>query len=250
MTSETDGIHDTGAAPAVDARLVDRVVKLLAMAEGSPNPHEAAAFSAKAAALVAAHRIDPERLRRSADDPLDVDEVPLGRGPYVRARLALLQAVSEAHGCRVVFRALRTGTVAYVAGFRSDLDTVGLLHASLHAQAAGRMATERRATGAATQRWRRSFLLGFAGTVADLFAESERRLRHDAASPGDDRLPILRDRERRVDDYVGERFGRVHRARRAAAPGADGYLAGAEAADRADLGRARLAEVRGLGRGS
>ena len=133
------------------AGLLDKVRKLLAMAEGSANANEADAFSRKAAELIAAHRIDPERLRRGeTHDDLEVREYELGRGAYVRGRLALLQAIAEAHGGRVVFEARQHGTVAYVAGFRTDLDAVDVLHASLHAQVASRMAAERRSTAAAT----------------------------------------------------------------------------------------------------
>ena len=132
----------------LDVSLLAKVRKLLAMAEGSPNPNEADAFSRKAAELIAAHRIDPERLRAEADDDLSVLEVPLGRGAYVRGRLGLLQVIAEAHGCRVVFEVRDRGTVAFVAGFRSDLDTTELLYNSLHTQASSRMAGEKRATGA------------------------------------------------------------------------------------------------------
>jgi hypothetical protein len=115
-----------------DRQLVDKVRKLLAMAEGSSNGNEADAFSRKAAELIAAHRIDPDRLRAEADDDLAVREHVLGRGAYVRGRLGLLQAVAESHGCRVVFEVRDRGTVAFVAGFRSDLDTTDLLYHSLH----------------------------------------------------------------------------------------------------------------------
>ena len=66
----------------------------------------------------------PHRSRSLADpdaqSELVVRELPLGRGAYVRARLALLLAVSTAHDARVVFGTTPTGTVAYVAGFASD----------------------------------------------------------------------------------------------------------------------------------
>ena len=81
----------------LDPGLVAKVRKLLAMAEGSPNPNEADAFSRKAAELIAAHRIDPERLRAEANDELAVRESVLGRGAYVRGRLGLLQVVAEAY---------------------------------------------------------------------------------------------------------------------------------------------------------
>ena len=52
--------------------LIEKVRKLLAMAEGTANRNEADAFSRKAAELIAAHRIDPERLRQAVHDELGV----------------------------------------------------------------------------------------------------------------------------------------------------------------------------------
>ena len=53
-------------AANTDSPLVAKVRKLLAMAEGSTNSNEADAFSRKAAELIAANRIDPERLLRAS----------------------------------------------------------------------------------------------------------------------------------------------------------------------------------------
>ena len=50
----------------VDEPLLVKVRKLLAKAEATDNTNEAEAFSAKAAALIAAHRIDPARLVHAA----------------------------------------------------------------------------------------------------------------------------------------------------------------------------------------
>src|SRR5829696_3171639 len=157
--------HADPLANPVAASLIEKVRKLLAMAEGTSNRNEADAFSRKAAELIAAYRIDPDRLREAVNDELDVLQLTLGRGAYVRGRLALLQSIGEAHGCRTVFEVHDRGTVAFVAGFRSDLDTVTLLYNSLHNQAASRMAGERRATPAATQQWRRSFMFGYAEQI-------------------------------------------------------------------------------------
>lgn len=235
---------------APDAGLLDKVRKLLAMAEGSANPNEADAFSRKAAELIAAHRIDPERLRRGdRHDDLEVREYELGRGAYVRGRLALLQAVAEAHGCRVVFEARQHGTVAYVAGFRTDLDTVDLLHASLHTQVAARMAAERRSTAAATQRWRRSFLFGYADQIRHMLEQTT----HAASTnvhPSSAAVPALRARERSVDEFARQQFGRVHAARRPKAATATGWNAGAQAARNADVGRDRFGGLRAIGRGA
>lgn len=237
--------HDPSLAPS----LISRVRKLLAMAEGTSNANEADAFSRKAAELIAAHRIDPERLRESVNDELGVLQLHLGRGAYVRGRLALLQAVGDAHGCRTVFEIHDRGTVAFVAGFRPDLDTVELLYNSLHTQASSRMAAERRATPAATQQWRRSFMFGYADQIKRML----RTTADEAAQnvhPSSAALPALRARSKRVDEYSRQQFGRVVAARRPKAATPTGWAAGQQAASRADIGRTRLGGLRAIGRGA
>lgn len=229
--------------------LIEKVRKLLAMAEGSANPNEADAFSRKAAELIAVHRIDPERLRAESRDDLGVVEIELGRGAYVRGRLALLGAVGDAHGCKVVFEVRSRGTVAFVAGFRSDLETTSLLYHSLHTQASSRMAAERRATAAATQQWRRSFLFGYADQICGMLAQSASEAQRHIAAPHST-LPALRARDRRVEEFSRERFGRVVAARRPKAATPTGWQAGREAAAGADLGRRRVGGHRALGRGA
>lgn len=234
---------------AAHRAMIDKVRKLLAMAERSPHPDEADAFSRKAAELIAAHRLDPDRLTEAADDVVDITNVDLGRGAYVRARLALLSAVATAHGCRVVFGAGRHGTVAHVAGLRSDLETVDVLYTSLHAQAAARMAAEHRSTGAATQRWRRSFLFGFAHEVGTMLRRSQEQAERDSADRGRSTLPALLAREQRAEELLQQRFGRIVAARAPASPTATGYHAGRDAASRSDLGRPRVRATPALGPG-
>ena len=224
-------------------------------ASATTNPHEADAFARKAAELVARHRIDPDRVKDMGDhDDLVVREIPLGRGAYVRARLALLMAVAATHDTRVVFGATPTGTVAHVAGHVSDLDVVEVMYHSLHGQAAAQMASERRTTSAATQRFRRSFLFGYADRMGVLLADSRRDAEAAVVeSATDDRVAAnqvaIIERSRRVDEFAKESFGRVRTARAPGAAQVNGWKAGAAAADRADVGRARLAGRRALGSG-
>lgn len=243
----TDRSNDRSAATsharpgsAAQASLLAKVRKLLAMAERSPHPGEADAFSRKAAELIAAHRIDPARLSDSADDELAIIDIDIGRGAYVRARLALLQSIAASHGCRVVFGSGRNGTVAHIAGPRSDLETTEVLYSSLHSQAASRMATEHRSTGAATQRWRRSFLFGFAHQVGAMLARSQEQAERAASDGGRSTLPARQAREAGAEALLRERFGRIVSARPPAAAAATGYDAGRDAAARSDVGRQRV----------
>jgi hypothetical protein len=235
--------------PSVAAGLVAKVRKLLTMAESTSNPNEADAFSRKAAELIAAHRIDPARLRAEPSGDLAVREIELGRGAYVRGRLTLLIAVAVPQGCKVVFEVRQRGTVAFVAGFRSDLEAVELLYTSLHLQAAARMAFERRATAAATQQFRRSFLFGYAKQIGEVLMAAADDVGQQA-HPAQSVLPALRARERQVADFAKREFGPVRAARRPTPPTVTGWQAGQRAASRADLGRQQVATVRELPRGA
>jgi hypothetical protein len=231
--------------------LLAKVRKLLAKAEATHNQHEADAFAAKAATLIATHRIDPARLAAAGPgDELAVRYVTIGRGAYVRARLALLGAVAEAHDCEIVWKSGPDGAVAVLAGFTSDLDATVVLYQSLHLQAAGRMAAVRRATPAATQRWRRAFLFGYAHRVGDLLVETRRRA--EAAVISGSRsttLPDLPARAALVRAFASTAFGRVVAAPPPAPAVAGGWERGRDAATGADIGRARLAGRHQLGRG-
>lgn len=228
-----------------------RVRKLLDKASATSNPHEAEAFAAKAAELIARHRIDPVQLATTGRrTELAVREVPLGRGAYVRARLSLLMAIAESHDARVVFGQGSQGTIAYVAGFAEDLDVIEVMYGSLHAQAAAQMASTRRSTPAATQRFRRSFLFGFADRIGQLLEETRRAVERDVPSSRRESVALaLRQRDQRVAEYAAGQFGRTRVARRPAAAGVAGWGAGAAAAEQADVGRARLAGRRAIGRG-
>ena len=237
-----------------DRLLVERVRKLLDKAERTDSLYEAEAFAAKAADLVARHRISPEQLeQRIGDgDDLTIREMLVGRGAYVRGRLALLGNIAEAHDVRMVFQSTAEGSMAFLAGRTVDLDVVEVMYASLHAQVAGQMSGVRRATGAATQRERRAFLFGFANRIGDLLAESAAMARAESERRADGgastSLAVLERRER-VDSFADESWGRVRSASRPARLSPDGYHEGVVAADRADVGRTRLGGRAAIGRG-
>jgi hypothetical protein len=243
--------HLSSAADA-ERQMIDKVLKLLAMAEGTDNSAEAEAFSAKAAQLITDHRIHPERLSQvHRTDQLEVLRIPLGRGAYIRGRVALLAAVARAHDCELVYQTLETGTVGLVAGFRSDLSTVEMLYTSLHTQASAQMAEVRRGTGAATQQWRRSFLFGYASQVATMLELSvETTMKQQRAETRGDLLPILRERHERVKEFASVSFGRVRKGRPVSGIGHSGYAAGQHAAaSRTNLGHKMVSSRRALGSG-
>jgi len=225
-----------------DDPVLVKVRKLLAKAEATRNTHEADAFASKAAALIAAHRIDVSRLAHADGEVVALREVPVGRGAYVRARLALLGAVAGAHDCEIVWRSGPDGATGILAGFSSDLDATTVLYESLHLQATSRMAAVRRATPAATQRWRRAFLFGYADRVGDLLGEARRVVEAQAVQHASTptALPDLPGRTAQVRAFASTAFGRVTAASAPAPAAAGGYHQGHAAAASADIGRTRL----------
>jgi hypothetical protein len=245
----TSAPSSNSAAPD-DRALLDRVRKLFDKANATSNVHEADAFSRKAAELVARHRIDPSRLAAAdSGDRVVLEEMALGRGAYVRARLALLTTIGDHHDVRVVFRTTPAGMIAYLAGYASDVEIVELLYHSLHQQAASQMAGISRGTGAATQRFRRSFLMGFANRIGALLDSTEQEAgRGRAAAAVESTSVALRARSEQVDAFVRTEFGRVRAAAAATPAQATGWHAGAAAAERADVGRTRITDRRAIGR--
>lgn len=239
MTLTADSINGSSS----DTALLERIRKLFAKSRSTSNPHEAELFARKAADLAARHRIDPARLTEGAShDELAIREIELGRGAYMRARLSLLIAVADHHDARVVFQATPTGTTALVAGFESDLAVVEVMYRSLHQQAAAQMSSIQRSTGAATQRYRRSFLFGFASRMGQLLDEARNHAEASMPSPdaGGGVALVLRERAERVDAHAAQSFGRVRAARRPAAAQAAAWRDGSAAADGVDIGRSRL----------
>jgi hypothetical protein len=226
-----------------DPSLVERVRKLLDKAARTDNQHESDTFARKAAELVARHRIDPERLAaRPVSDDLALLEIVVGRGAYVRGRISLLNSIADSHDVRMVFQAIATGTVATLAGRRDDLSIVQVMYASLHQQVAQQMSEIRGSTGAATQRQRRAFLFGFADRIGELLAETRATVEQAASDSGSNTTElVLRQRRERVDRFAAESWGRVRSASRPSAVAPDGFARGVAAADRADVGRTRLA---------
>jgi hypothetical protein len=228
-----------------DRALIERVRKLLDKAARTENEHESEAFARKAAELVALHRLDPDQIAaRELPEDLTLIDVAVGRGAYVRARLDLLSLIADAHDVRMVFRSTPTGSVASLAGSRSDLGVVEVMYASLHSQAASQMAELRGPTGAATQRERRAFLFGFADRIGEILAESREHAQAAVAARTDSESValVVREQRERVAEFATQTWGRVRSASRPKAVAAGGYARGVAAAEKADVGSIRLGD--------
>ncbi len=245
-------------------RLVDKVGKLLAQAEGTDNEHEAAAFVERAQQLATEHAVDLElarsrqAARRGAAEPLVQERVDVGaRGKRGnRHRVLLYSEVARAND--VLVNVAHDSTYVLGFGHRADLDVVERLWASLAVQmtaAAQRRldAGEHRSAGVPAQTWRLSFFDGWVEAVGERLAAARQRVVEQAperqGEPGT--ALVLRAKAERVQEFYaatseargswrGPRSGRTAVDNRAVARGrADGA--------RADLGQPRLRQRGQLG---
>ena len=260
-------------APAEDRaeRVVDRVGKLLAQAEGTDNEHEAAAFVERAQQLATAHAVDLERARarqrdrqgRRAQEPLEQDRLEVGSRGRRGNRHRVLLYVAVARSNDVLVNVASDSTYVIGFGHRSDLEVVERLWASLAVQmtAAAQRRLDRgehRDSGVTALSWRLSFYDGWVGTVAARLEQARQRaLEQDAPRPehggaeGTSAALVLRAKGERVRDF----YAAASQARgswRGAAAGRSrvsggAFVRGQQDAERADLGRERLRQRGQLG---
>jgi hypothetical protein len=232
--------------------MLAKVRKLLAQAESPAcTPAEAEAFTAKAAALVAAYGIDEALLAAAGADPARdpvADRVVDLHPPYAREKAALGAEVAHSLRCRAVLRQRRawdeqwrprTDLSLHVFGHRSDLRAVDVLLTSLLLQGAREVTRTRVPPGEHAAAYRRTWWLGFAGAVGSRLRAAER----DAAAAAEDRFAargtsavlVLADRAAQAEDAMRDAYPDAGAGGRRRLTGG-GLASGWSAGQRADLG--------------
>ncbi|MCU1672315.1 MAG: hypothetical protein JWN77_428 [Frankiales bacterium] len=241
-------------------RLVDRVGKLLAQAEGTDNEHEAAAFVERAQQLATEHAVDlelararqRERQQRGTAEPLVQEQLQVGEKGRRGNRHRVLLYVVVAGVNDVMVNVAQDSTYVLGFGHRTDLEVVERLWTSLAVQmtttAQRRMDRgEHRAAQVAGQTWRLSFYDGFVEAVGErLRAARERAVAEVAPQPSGSPSAelVLRDKAERVKTFY-EGASQARGSWRGAASGRSASSrtardAGRTEGQRADLGQPRL----------
>ena len=217
---------------------------LLDKAEASTFEAESSALFAKAAELMSRHRITEAMIdagRRPTDRGKIIRrDIQLGSGPYVRARLDLLDSVSEASCCRIVTSIGWDGRIGTVVGYETDVSAVDVLYTSLMIQATVAMKGETVPVGENTTAFRRSFLFGFSGRIAERLREANRIVTDEIQADTSDSVAlVLVDRKKAVDEDLFRRYGKLRSLGASARLGGSGVGAGRAAGGRADLAGSR-----------
>jgi len=265
-------MEPSSGQPAIDQNILRRVRALLAKAESTSFAQEAAALTAKANQLMAAHAIS----RAMAED--NAVDGPPGRvvnvrivieAPYAKEKLRLLAAVAAPNRCRTVMgvggdvlqemrsdpeamrQLVQAGAIATVFGYETDIEIVQVLYTSLLVQAVNTMLSHGSMVDIdgtnRTRSFRHSFLVGFASTVADRLEQANglatQQADNDNSCSRPTVLPVLAARKEQVDEAVAEMFPTLGRMRTTYS-NHDGLAAGQSAGSVADVGATRIGRQR------
>jgi hypothetical protein len=246
-------------------RVLSKVRALLAKAESTSFAEEAAALTAKAHELIAAHAIDmamiEERTGRGEVETLML----FIDAPYAKEKFLLLSSVARANNCRAIyglgpkgFEILRdddrleemqlAGQFAWIVGYKSDIESVELLFTSLLLQAVNVMIGQGSVSDwngtNRTKSFRRSFLVGFVNTVDERLEDARERVTTAAEDTYQASvLPVLASRRDAVDAELDAQFPNTG-SMKTSVSNYDGIVAGAAAGRRADIGTSRVGGTR------
>ena len=220
-----------------------KVLALLAKAESTEFPDEAEAFFAKAQELMARHAIDEAMLAsagtRGAGEvgtsTFDIE------APYASAKAALLGGIAGVNGAKAVRLPTHgSATRVLVYGFAGDREHVAQLFTSLLLHATRAMLDEPVPPGDTPRRFRHAFLVAYAARIhRRLQAARQSAVDEYEHDTGCSSAVVLADRRQLVDDALRDDHPNT-RASRSSVSSRAGVTRGTVAADRADLGQARV----------
>lgn len=238
-----------------DDRMLERVRRLLAKAEGATTEAERDAYNSKAAELIARYGIEEALLgAQQQTRPTPGDRVVFLDAPYARDKGSLLAAIAVPLGVRAVMRRGQADSPTLLSmhlfGMNSDLERVDILYTSLLVQAAHGLAVVRpRDAYESVAAYRRSWMIGFAYSIQQRLVAAEAAARANAESqaasgtshgaPGPSVSLVLADRATLVDAAMTDAYPRLRNASPRVLSGS-GSAAGAAAGKRADLGGKRV----------
>ncbi|WP_433235311.1 DUF2786 domain-containing protein [Streptosporangium sp. CA-135522] len=225
---------------APEAKL-DLIRKLLAVAEHPGTPElEAETYRERAYTLMAKYGIERAHLAAAGQITDELASIPLIIDKTHQAeRCALLGGIASAKRCRVLQWQLDGKTYLMVSGYRSDLDAVQMLYASLALQMSKEVAAVTPTGRKSLSTARKDFMAGFSSRVREKLRDAEKQAVDAAPTPAAGSRStdlVLRDRQAAVDAYFEKMTPNVGAVKTRKVNDRDAYFAGREAGDRADLG--------------
>lgn len=222
---------------ATDDKVVDRIRKLLAQAEGTNFGPEAETAIAMAHELMARYSIDEVKLHEakgikdSAKDVI-VKQMRVSQQKKFRdQRHALLHQISMLNRSRAII----TNDFMTILGFPRDVENVEVMYTSLVVQMFGALFMEPQHT---SQTWADNFCFGFVERIVRRLKDVKRDVEAEVAPQGSSTALVLVSRGEMVEQKTKEKFPSLSQARVKKVV-VDPFAGerGRQAADRSDIGQ-------------
>jgi predicted SprT family Zn-dependent metalloprotease len=182
VDARASGVPAAAETAASEQHVVERIARLLALAE-SPNRHEAEAAMAAAQRLMLKHNLEVVRDRRGADYGFAHLGKPTGRvGEHERLVAMILGKHFFVEAIWVpVYRPAegKRGSVLEICGSRANLAIAEYVHGFLHETAERLWRDHKRAARLASDRDRRTYLAGVMVGFADRLGRQETKSRSE-----------------------------------------------------------------------
>jgi len=188
-------------------KVIDRVRKLLSLANNNANINEAAAAAAQAQKLIAQHQLDmatiavEEGKDSLSDEPIGISDVPLYEGKRaITWKGSLAQIIAENNACRV-FLSVGTGNIC-VVGKPANIEMTRFLYSYVAAEIERLSEISLRYQGfgrEGAKTWSNNFKLGAVSAVRDNLAAMKREVQAQAASSA---MVLIRNEDQAVKSFV------------------------------------------------
>lgn len=240
----------------IDGKIVEKIRKILAKAEGTTNEAEAETFYAAATDLMQKYAVDLALVTaagKNAEDTIDHVSISFGSTYWMAWRL-VASIVGDAFGFKtLLIDNGKNGHLEWI-GWRSELQLAEVIWTSILIQAERAANQHMRDYPISDRedrfREKRSFIQGFGSRVGQrikvqrestLLAESRK---HSGDASGS-LLPVLVDRGSRLDSYWSDILATTKKVKLGGQIKPGAYAAGTRAGDRADISNPKVQGSRG-----
>jgi Protein of unknown function (DUF2786) len=217
--------------------VIERVKKLLNVANNSDKSGEIAAAQALAQELMTKYQIEQAQLQGHKRDGDIVSVKVETLSPYIDYKATLLNYIAKNNFCRV----LQGNEYCLVFGYDSDIKLTLAVYEMLSLHMVSEMKSKLKQYKKTSEEkvfpknWAKSFFGGYCITIGERFKEAKSKVINDYESTNKSVALVVRDKEHAIEEFFQNLTGGKKRTRKFDAN--DGYEAGVTSARNANIGQ-------------
>ena len=222
------------------ADVIDKVQKLLNLANSSDKPGEVATAQLMAQKLITKYQLEEAQLHgRIKSDDITSMTVPIA-DPYFIDKATLLNSIALPNFCKV----LRGNDHCVVYGYHSDIELCVALYRALEVHMVSEMqdklalAKKLAPEHVHANTWAKSFFAGYAISIGERIKQAKSETIEDAGTAGSSLELVLRDKQHAIENYWQKLV--KDRGSKRKLTSISGYQAGKESAATADLNQTKI----------